>query len=84
MAKSNLLVRTAHGATIQKSEDGRFLVCDSDNYCLFTRSLYSAEQSWMQWKADSSFPIQRLFARLQPHSFNLRPEFVKHPKELKT
>ena len=61
MAISNLLVRTAHGATIQKAEDGRFLVCDTDNYCLFTRSLYSAEQELEAMESGFLFPYSTAF-----------------------
>ena len=61
MAKSSLLVRTAHGATIQKSEDGRFLVCDSENYCLFTRSLYLAEQELDAMESGFLFPYSTAF-----------------------
>ena len=68
MAKSSLLVRTAPGATIQKSEDGRFLVCDSENHCLFTRSLYLAEQELDAWKADFCSLTQQLFVRSEGRS----------------
>ena len=40
MAKSNLIVETPHGASIQKTEDGQFMVCDGENNCRITRTLY--------------------------------------------
>ena len=44
MEKSNLIVETPHGASIHKTEDGQFKVCDGENNCRITRTLYSAEQ----------------------------------------
>ena len=44
MAQADLIAQTQRGSSIQKIETGKFLVCDSENVCFFTRSLYLAEE----------------------------------------
>ena len=44
MAQADLIAQTPRGSSIQKIEAGKFLVCDSENVCFFTRSLYLAEE----------------------------------------
>ena len=56
MAKSNLIIETPHGASIQKTEDGQFMVCDGENNCRITRTLYSAEQELSVMETGFSFP----------------------------
>ena len=56
MTPSDLIVKTAHGATIQRTEDGQFLVCDCENHCSFTRNLYSAELALGVIESGFSFP----------------------------
>ena len=61
MAKSNLIVETPHGASIQKTEDGQFMVCDGENNCRITRTLYSAEQELSVMETGFSFPYSTAF-----------------------
>ena len=61
MAKSELVVETPHGASIHKTEDGNFMVCDGENHCRFTRSLYSAEQELDAIETGFFFPYSTAF-----------------------
>ena len=61
MAKSNLIVETPHGASIHKTEDGQFKVCDGENNCRITRTLYSAEQELGVMETGFSFPYSTAF-----------------------
>jgi len=56
-----LIVETPHGATIQKTKDGRFLVCDSEKQCHITKSLYSAEEQLESMEREYSFPYSTAF-----------------------
>ncbi len=61
MAKSDFIVETPHGATIQRTDDGHFLVCDCENHCRFTWSLYSAEQELDAFETGFLFPYSTAF-----------------------
>ena len=61
MAKSNLIVETPHGASIHKTEDGQFKVCDGENNCRITTTLYSAEQELSVMETGFSFPYSTAF-----------------------
>ena len=61
MAKSNLIVETPHGASIHKTEDGQFKVCDGENNFRITRTLYSAEQELGVMETGFSFPYSTAF-----------------------
>ena len=61
MAKSNLSVETPHGASIHKTEDGQFKVCDGENNCRITRTLYLAEQELGVIETEFSFPHSTAF-----------------------
>ena len=62
MAQADLIVQTPRGSSIQKVETGKFLVCDSENVCFFTRSLYLAEEqlegngAWLPVPLFNQFP----------------------------
>ena len=40
----------------KKIEAGKFLVCDSENVCFFTRSLYLAEEQLEEMELGYGFP----------------------------
>lgn len=61
MLKADLIVQTPRGASIQKTEDGQFLVCDADNQCFFTRSLYLAEEELEGMELGYRFPYATNF-----------------------
>ena len=64
MTPSDLIVKTTHGATIQRIEDGHFLVCDCENHCCFTRNLYSAELALGVIESGFSFPYSTAFREI--------------------
>ena len=61
MAKSDFIVETPYGATIQRTEDGHFLVCDCENHCRIPSSLYSAEQELDAFETGFLFPFSTAF-----------------------
>ena len=65
VAKSDLIVETPHGATIQRTEDGHFMVCDGENHCRITRSLYSAEQELDIIETGFLFPYSTSFRQVR-------------------
>ena len=65
MANSDLIVETPHGASIQRTKDGHFMVCDGENHCRFTRSLYSAEQELGAFETGFLFPYSTGFRQAQ-------------------
>ena len=65
MTQADLIVQTSHGSSIQKIEAGKFLVCDSENVCFFTRSLFIAEEQLEEMEFGSRFPYSTGF-RIPP------------------
>ena len=55
MAQADLIAQTPRGSSIQKIETGKFLVCDSENVCFFTRSLHLAEEQLEEWVDEDAF-----------------------------
>ena len=69
--KSELIVETPHGATIQRTGDSYFLVCDGENHCRSIRSLYSAEQELDALETGFLFPYSTSFVRLEGSSHSI-------------
>ena len=63
MAQADLIVQTPRGSSIQKIEVGKFLVCDSENVCCFTRSLYLAEEQLEEMELGYRFPYSTNFRK---------------------
>ena len=61
MSADDVIAQTPRGSTIQKTSDGFFLVCNSENQCLFTRSLYLAEQELDGMEEGYQFPYSTSF-----------------------
>ena len=56
MPPVSLIVQTPRGSSIQKTEEGQFLVCDAENQCQLTRSLYLAEEKLKGMERGYVFP----------------------------
>ena len=63
MAQPDLIAQTPHGSSVQKIEAGKFLVCDSENICFFTRSLYLAEEQLKEMELGYLFPYSTSFCK---------------------
>jgi len=63
MSHPELIVQTPRGSSIQKTEDGQFLVCDAENQCQFTRSLYLAEEELGGIERGYAFPYATNFRK---------------------
>ena len=63
MPPAMMLVQTPRGSSIQKTEDGQFLVCDAENQCYFTRSLYQAEEELEGMERGYVFPYATNFRK---------------------
>ena len=61
MTARNLITQTPRGSSISRVEDGRFLVCDRENVCFFTRSLYLAEEQLEEMEHGYQFPYSTSF-----------------------
>ena len=61
MAQADLIAQTPRGSSIQKIEAGKFLVCDRENMCFFTRSLYLAEEQLVEMELGYRFPYSTNF-----------------------
>ena len=61
MDQADLIAQTPRGSSIQKLEAGKFLVCDSENVCFFTRSLYHAEEQLEEMELGYRFPYSTSF-----------------------
>ena len=62
----HVIAQTPRGSTIQKTGDGLFLVCNNENQCLFTRSLYLAEQELDGMEEGYQFPYSTSFRKKSP------------------
>ena len=56
MPPADLIVQTPRGSSIQKTEEGQFLVCDAENQCHLTHSLYLAEEKLKGMECGYVFP----------------------------
>ena len=65
MASEVLIAQTPRGSTIQKMEDGQFVVRDSGNMCSFARSLYRAEEQLKEMEHGYRFPYSTSFRKVQ-------------------
>ena len=65
MVQPDLIAQTPHGSSIQKIEAGKFLVCDSENVCFFTRSLYLAEEQLEEMELGYRSLTQPVSAKLR-------------------
>ena len=65
MATERLIVQTPRGSTIQRIEDGNFVVCDCENVCSSTRSLYLAEEQLEQMEHGYLFPYATSFRKVK-------------------
>ena len=63
MATEGLIVQTPRGSTIQRLDDGKFVVCDSENVCFFTRSIYLAEEQLEEMELGYRFPYSTNFRK---------------------
>ena len=63
MAQADLIAQTPRGSSIQKIEAGKFLVCDRENVCFFTRSLYLAEEQLEEMELGYRFPYSTNFRK---------------------
>ena len=64
MASDGLIVQTPRGSTIQRLEDGKFVVCDCENVCSSTRSLYLAEEQLEEMEHGYWFPYSTGFRKV--------------------
>ena len=51
-----IFVQTPRGSSIQKTEEGQFLVCDAENQCHLTHSIYLAEEKLKGMECGYVFP----------------------------
>ncbi len=65
MASEDLIAQTPRGSSIQRIEDGQFLVCNSENLCFFTRSLYLAEEQLEEMELGYRFPYSTNFREVK-------------------
>ena len=65
MASEDLIAQTPRGSSIQRIDDGKFLVCNSENLCFFTRSLYLAEEQLEEMELGYRFPYSTNFRELK-------------------
>jgi hypothetical protein len=65
MASEDLIAQTPRGSSIQRIDDGKFLVCNSENLCFFTRSLYLAEEQLEEMELGYRFPYSTKFRDLE-------------------
>ena len=63
MPQEELIVQTPRGSSIQKTEDGQFLVCNAENQCHFKRSLYLAEEELEGMEHGYAFPYATNFRK---------------------
>ena len=78
MAQADLIAQTPRGSSIQKIEAGKFLVCDSENVCFFTRSLYLAEEQLDEVEDDKVLDYYEGALRLME---NLMESVQKIPRQ---
>ncbi|AII43126.1 hypothetical protein KR100_07070 [Synechococcus sp. KORDI-100] len=64
MATEGLIVQTPRGSTIQRLDDGKFVVCDSENVCSSARSLYLAEEQLEEMEHGYRFPYATSFRKV--------------------
>ena len=65
MASEDLIAQTPRGSSIQRIDDGKFLVCNSENLCFFTRSLYLAEEQLEEIELGYRFPYSTNFREVK-------------------
>ena len=65
MASEDLIAQTPRGSSIQRIDDGKFLVCNSENLCFFTRSLYLAEEQLEEMELGYRFPCSTNFREVK-------------------
>ena len=65
MASEDLIAQTPRGSSIQRIDDGKFLVCNSENLCFFTRSLYLAEEQLEEMELGYRFPYSTNFRKVK-------------------
>ncbi len=65
MASEDLIAQTPRGSTIQRMDDGQFVVRDSGNFCFFARSLYLAEEQLKEMEHGYRFPYSTSFRKVQ-------------------
>jgi hypothetical protein len=64
MVSDGLIAQTPRGSTIQRIEDGKFVVCD-ENVCFCARSLYLAEEQLEEMELGYRFPYSTSFRKVQ-------------------
>ena len=64
MVSDGLIAQTPRGSTIQRIEDGKFVVCD-ENVCFCARSLYLAEEQLEEMEHGYRFPYSTSFRKIQ-------------------
>ncbi len=65
MASEDLIAQTPRGSSIQRIDDGKFLVCNRENLCFFTRSLYLAEEQLEEMELGYRFPYSTNFREVK-------------------
>ena len=61
MTQAELIVQTPRGSSIQRTKDGQFLVCNAENQCNLTHSLYLAEEELSGMEHGFTFPYATNF-----------------------
>ena len=74
MPSAELIVQTPRGSSIQKTEDGKFVVCNAENHCYFTRSLYLAEEELEGMERGYVFPYATNFRKSKTQGEHLDSE----------
>ncbi|QNI94133.1 hypothetical protein SynA15127_01051 [Synechococcus sp. A15-127] len=64
MVSDGLVTQTPRGLTIQRIEDGKFVVCD-ENVCFSADSLYLAEEQLELMEHGYCFPYSTSFRKVQ-------------------
>ena len=61
LMQPTLITETPRGSSIQRADNGQFMVCDCHQVCQVTQSLYAAERVMEQMEQGYQFPYSTAF-----------------------
>ena len=61
LMQPTLITETPRGNSIQRADNGQFIVCDCHQVCQVTQSLYAAERVMEQMEQGYQFPYSTAF-----------------------
>ena len=61
LMQPTLITETPRGNSIQRADNGQFMVCDCHQVCQVTQSLYAAERVMEQMEQGYQFPYSTAF-----------------------